>query len=302
METLIKQASRESEREIALCIIVSIFETAIPFPQVAELQEQLEDEANELKRFRTRTTQLEGDVDRMRRELTDERFERERTTQELRRVQRHQSINRALDALDTKEGTRPPPVQSSDPHPTPASSSSGGVPSRAGSSPASASEANSQLERRRSFSKAHAGYLHSSSSDTGLERSQPVSSSSDSHKEPWRLAFGSRTSKLDWQTASHDSLHQSPLTYRKATGDSPQSRLEASKVASPVAGTSGISSSLPQLPQAPPSSAGRPNGGSAPLSPKPDDSSKETTSVRPKESRYKLSRQGASAEDSGSRG
>ncbi|XP_071548097.1 uncharacterized protein [Panulirus ornatus] len=259
--------------------------------KITELKEQLEDEVSEAKRLRTRAAQLEGDVERLRRELTDERFDRERTSQELRRVQRFQNINRALDAIQTessaiKEGSRPPlrPV-SPDPHPSPVSR----LPSRSESPLPTTSQTTTHLERRHSFSKAHTAHLHSSSSDTGLERSQAVSSSSDSHKEPWRLAFGSRSSERAWQTASQDSIHQSPLTYRKVTQDSSPSRLgtparlgASSPSHHPQASTTTMSSQVERT---------SPHFHTA-------KSTEDIPSVRPKDKSVRLTRQGASSGDS----
>nr|XP_045584865.1 centrosomal protein of 135 kDa-like isoform X2 [Procambarus clarkii] len=256
--------------------------------KISELQEQLEDEVNEVKRFRTRAAQLESDVERMRRELTDERFERERTSQELRRVQRFQNINSALDALETgslatKEGSRPPVrVLPEDPHPSLVASR---LPSRSESPLPSVSQTEAHLERRRSFSKAHATLLHSSSSDTGLEKSQAISSSSDSHKEPWRLAFGSRTSQLAWQSASQESIHHSPIAYRKATEESPPYRI--------LTPTRVRSSSPPQQAKALTIVSHSLTERTSPHS-HPAVSAEDAPSVRPKNASSKLSKQGAS--------
>ncbi|XP_069953846.1 centrosomal protein of 135 kDa isoform X2 [Cherax quadricarinatus] len=264
--------------------------------KISELQEQLEDEVNESKRFRTRAAQLESDVERMRRELTDERFERERTSQELRRVQKFQNISRALDTLDTgpqatKEGSRPlVRVSPPDPHTSPVSSK---LPSRSESPLPSASQTEAQLERRRSFSKAHATHIHSSSSDTGLERSQARSSSTDSHKEPWRLAFGSRTSQFAWQSASQESIHQSPVTYRRAADESPPSRVESP--------TRIGSSSLPQEPKAPAIATQSQAERTSPHS-HSSESAQDVASVRPKDTSSRLSKQGAKIGDSNSWG
>lgn len=118
------------------------------------------------------------------------------------------------------------------------------------------------------------------------------------------MAFGSKMSQLDWQTASHESLHQPPLTYRKATDVSPPYRVETSKLTPSRLGTTGASSSLPQLPQAPTTSPSSylPTGGLAPLSPRPFGSAQDMASVRPKEGKVKLDRQRGSTEDSGSWG
>ncbi|KAK4289495.1 hypothetical protein Pmani_037534, partial [Petrolisthes manimaculis] len=53
--------------------------------KLTEIQEKFDEECVEGRRARTRASQAETDLERTRRELTEERFERERSTQELRR-------------------------------------------------------------------------------------------------------------------------------------------------------------------------------------------------------------------------
>lgn len=165
----------------------------------------------ESKRLRSQAAELEAELERRKRELTDERFERERTSQELRRVQRFQNVSRALDALDSgspahTQGTGLPRVTltPSPPHP----------PSQQCSGSDSPPPGPSQQEEQGRVARAPSVPLHSSSSDTGLERSQAVSSSSDSHHEPWRLAFGSRGRVRQPPSASQESVSHPPSSHR----------------------------------------------------------------------------------------
>ncbi|XP_064100509.1 cingulin-like [Macrobrachium nipponense] len=316
--------------------------------KISEVQQQLDDETSECKRLRSRLVQLESDVERFRRDLTEERFERERASQELRRVQKYQYINSALDAIGsvsiaTSEGPRHPTKIASPPSAsvvategavkpaTPASVTSppvgpqvgqrppapaqvespsetqpisgSRVPSRSETSQSVSQEA-SHIERHDSFSKAHATTVHSSSSDTGLERSQAISSSSDSHTEPWRLAFGSNASQLHRKAASLDSVQKSPAAYSRVTHGSKSdlhSSARSPKVhehsaasltrgphayisqRGPAALSQASSSSHFQTPVG--SSHGRATEGQEAI-----------PSVRPKESRPRLSRHGTSGE------
>ena len=184
------------------------------------------------------------------------------------------------------------------------------IPSRSGSSPVTMSQEISQLERPDSFSKPHATAVHSSSSDTGLERSQAISSSSDSHKEPWRLAFGSNASQLHKRAASQESVRQSPGTFSHVPHGSlsdlqkvstsgairsPQvpeghfsSRSQgSSRIHSPQRMSSTLLQGISSLPQS--SSFGSLLGDKS-------ERQERTVSVRPKEPKPRLSRQGTSGE------
>lgn len=193
---------------------VQVSDDCFPASQISELEGQLEDEVRESKRLRTQAAELEAELERRKRELTDERFERERTSQELRRVQRFHNVSRALDALDSgspapTQGTGPPRVAltPSPPHP----------PSQRRSGSESPQPGPAQQEEQGGAARAPSVPLHSSSSDTGLERSQAVSSSSDSHHEPWRLAFGSRGRVRQPPSASQESVSHAPSSHRVST-------------------------------------------------------------------------------------
>ncbi|XP_068231559.1 centrosomal protein of 135 kDa-like [Palaemon carinicauda] len=319
--------------------------------KISEVQQQLDDESSECKRLRSRLVQLESDVERFRRDLTEERFERERASQELRRVQKYQYINSALDAIGsvsvaTSEGTRHPskiaspqsvsavtteetvkpanvtsppvgtlvgqrlPAQVESPS-EPQTVSGSRVPSRSETSQTVSQEA-SRLERHDSFSRVHATAVHSSSSDTGLERSQAISSSSDSHAEPWRLAFGSNASQLHRKAASLESFQKSPATYCRVTQGS---RSDLHKEPSNSKHSSARSPNFPgysapslvkesqkhssqrspsALSQANPSSHFQTSAGSGHAI--RIEGQEAVSSVRPKESRPRISRHGTSGE------
>ncbi|CAL4066396.1 unnamed protein product [Meganyctiphanes norvegica] len=269
--------------------------------KVQSLKEDLDNEVSEVKRLRARTAQYENEVERLRRELTDERYERERSTQELRRVTRYQKMNKALDELETTsittstnlEGTGP--LTRTSPHITPSHTA---VPSHPAISTAPAYTSNSSVNTYPEHTSAHgvsalvtspintlvhtapsahtlshsaspshvvsysqSGFslhsneqstfvrrssgrslstpshsgsvssvapplsrqhihsksppLYSSSSDTGLERSQAHSTSSDSQNAPWKLAFGSRDSELVSRGISNESIRSTLSSHKK---------------------------------------------------------------------------------------
>ncbi|XP_066943148.1 centrosomal protein of 135 kDa-like isoform X1 [Macrobrachium rosenbergii] len=314
--------------------------------KISEVQQQLDDETSECKRLRSRVVQLESDVERFRRDLTEERFERERASQELRRVQKYQYINSALDAIGSvsvatsegprhptkiasppsasvvategavkpakpasvtsppvgpQVGQRPPAQVESPSEPQPISGSR--VPSRSETSQSVSQEA-SNIERHDSFSKAHATAVHSSSSDTGLERSQAISSSSDSHTEPWRLAFGSNASQLHRKAASLDSVQKSPAAYSRVTHGS-RSDLRSSARSPKVHEQSAASLTrgpYAYISQRVPSAHSQASSSSHFQTPVESSHGRETEgqeavpSVRPKESRPRLSKHGTSGE------
>lgn len=271
----------------------------------------------ESKRLRTQAAELESELERRKRELTDERFERERASQELRRVQRFRSVSQALDALDsgspaaaattTTQGTRPPQVAlpPSPPHPPPPQRRSASESPRPGPS--------AQQEEQGGAARAPSVPPHSSSSDTGLERSQGVSSSSDSHHEPWRLAFGSRNRLGPPPSASQESVALPPPSQSLRATPSPlREAMTLSAAASTLpshsaAQASPLSSSAthpirkgPSFSQITTSSPCSPRAGTittAPssLGPSPASSHAPLPSVRPKnrEQRHSSSRTGS---------
>ena len=53
---------------------------------MGELQESLEQEVGECRRLRAQAAHAAAEVDRLKRDLTNEQYERERANQEVRRV------------------------------------------------------------------------------------------------------------------------------------------------------------------------------------------------------------------------
>ena len=201
----------------------------------------------EVKRLRARVAQGESDVERLRRDLTAEQFERERCSQELRRVQKFDRMHRAVDMIENLETPRQhskfsPSMDEYKTHSTQSAKETSELShlhslkslsdkldklSTSNSSTELGAMAKlDTVDRREKFkdSKMSSGHL-SSSSDTGLERSQAANSSesTDSQREPWKLAFGSnKLFDFDTKTKSRESVgessHRSNKQSQNATG------------------------------------------------------------------------------------
>lgn len=59
------------------------------FVKVSELQSELESESAESRKLRTQSALADAEVDRLKREIVNEQYERERANQELRRVRKY---------------------------------------------------------------------------------------------------------------------------------------------------------------------------------------------------------------------
>ncbi|ESP00072.1 hypothetical protein LOTGIDRAFT_67690, partial [Lottia gigantea] len=79
------QSNREKEFASQLSSQENKAENQMLKDRLALNDSKIQTQSREVASLRTRNVELEGDVERLRRQLTNERFERERATQELRR-------------------------------------------------------------------------------------------------------------------------------------------------------------------------------------------------------------------------
>ncbi|BFZ24412.1 hypothetical protein BsWGS_27451 [Bradybaena similaris] len=79
------QDNREKEFHTQLTTQEKVTEIQMLKDRLTLNESKLQSQSREVASLRTRNVELEGDVERMRRQLTSERFERERVVQELRR-------------------------------------------------------------------------------------------------------------------------------------------------------------------------------------------------------------------------